>query len=182
MPSPAIRTSPGTTTTTTPAGGTSSSGPGKAIDTDRYFVICPNILGGCRGTTGPNSINPATGKPYGARFPDDHRRRHGRGPAAAGRSPGHRAAAGGGRRLAGRPQVLAWATRYPDAVAGAVAVATSPRLTQPGAGLRRRRPQRHPPRPALPRRAVLRQRPGPGRRAWPSPACSGTSPTSRARR
>ena len=44
-------------------------GPGKAIDTDRYFVICPNVLGGCRGTTGPNSFNPKTGKPYGADFP-----------------------------------------------------------------------------------------------------------------
>ena len=44
-------------------------GPGKAIDTDKFFVICPNILGGCRGTTGPNSLNPATGKPYGRDFP-----------------------------------------------------------------------------------------------------------------
>ena len=62
-------------------------GPGKPIDTDQYFVICPNLLGGCRGTTGPSSINPATGKPYGARFPDDHHRRHGRGPAPAAGSP-----------------------------------------------------------------------------------------------
>ena len=44
-------------------------GPGKAIDTDRYFVICPNILGGCRGTTGPISTNPATGRAYGPDFP-----------------------------------------------------------------------------------------------------------------
>ncbi|MGA2621746.1 MAG: alpha/beta fold hydrolase, partial [Thermoguttaceae bacterium] len=44
-------------------------GPGKPIDTDRYFVICPNILGGCRGTTGPNSTNPETGRPYGPDFP-----------------------------------------------------------------------------------------------------------------
>ena len=44
-------------------------GPGRSIDTDRYFVICPNILGGCRGTTGPNSINPRTGHPYAADFP-----------------------------------------------------------------------------------------------------------------
>jgi len=44
-------------------------GPGKGIDTDRYQVVCANILGGCKGTTGPSSINPATGKPYGSSFP-----------------------------------------------------------------------------------------------------------------
>ncbi len=44
-------------------------GPGKPVDTDRYFVICPNIIGGCMGSTGPNSINPATGKVYGLDFP-----------------------------------------------------------------------------------------------------------------
>jgi len=44
-------------------------GPGKAIDTDRYFVICSNILGGCMGSTGPSSINPVSGKAYGLAFP-----------------------------------------------------------------------------------------------------------------
>jgi homoserine O-acetyltransferase len=44
-------------------------GPGKPVDTGRYFVICPNVLGGCRGTTGPNSPDPATGMPYGPDFP-----------------------------------------------------------------------------------------------------------------
>ena len=44
-------------------------GPGRAIDTDRAFVICANILGGCQGTTGPASIDPLTGRPYAMRFP-----------------------------------------------------------------------------------------------------------------
>jgi homoserine O-acetyltransferase len=104
-------------------------GPGKAIDTDKYFVVCPNILGGCRGTTGPNSINPATGKPYGADFPtitigdmvEVQRLLLDR--------LGVRtllAAVGGSM---GGHQVLAWATRFPHLLRGAVAIATSPRLT-----------------------------------------------------
>ena len=44
-------------------------GPGKAFDTDRYFVVCTNLIGSCRGSTGPGSIDPATGRPYGATFP-----------------------------------------------------------------------------------------------------------------
>lgn len=44
-------------------------GPGKALDTDQFFVVCANWLGGCYGSTGPSSLNPATGKPYGASFP-----------------------------------------------------------------------------------------------------------------
>ncbi len=104
-------------------------GPGKAIDTDRYFVICPNVLGGCRGTTGPNSCNPLTGRRYGADFPT----------ITAGdmvetqrRLVDH---LGVSRLLAviggsmGGHQTLAWATRYPDRVAGAVGLATSARLT-----------------------------------------------------
>ena len=44
-------------------------GPGKPIDTERYFVICPNVVGACMGTTGPASTNPKTGKPWGLEFP-----------------------------------------------------------------------------------------------------------------
>ena len=44
-------------------------GPGLAVDTNRYFVVCPNVLGGCQGTTGPASGDPATGRPYGSTFP-----------------------------------------------------------------------------------------------------------------
>lgn len=44
-------------------------GPGKAVDTRRFFVVCANVLGGCQGSTGPSSLNPATGRPYGAAFP-----------------------------------------------------------------------------------------------------------------
>src|SRR6195256_179486 len=45
-------------------------GPGKAVDTDRFFAICPNMLGSSYGSTNAGSIDPATGKPYGSRFPD----------------------------------------------------------------------------------------------------------------
>ena len=44
-------------------------GPGRAIDTDRFFVVCANVLGGCQGTTGPSSPHPSDGLPYGSRFP-----------------------------------------------------------------------------------------------------------------
>jgi homoserine O-acetyltransferase len=104
-------------------------GPGKPIDTDRYFVLCPNILGGCRGTTGPNSTNPETGRPWGADFPvitvgDMVRVQKllvdqlgiGRLRAVIGGSLGGHMAA-------------AWAVEFPERVAGAIALATSARLT-----------------------------------------------------
>lgn len=44
-------------------------GPGRPIDTNRFFVVCQNVIGGCQGTTGPKDIDPATGRPYGLSFP-----------------------------------------------------------------------------------------------------------------
>jgi homoserine O-acetyltransferase len=104
-------------------------GPGKAIDTSRYFVICPNLFGGCRGTTGPGSPNPETGKPYGRDFPTitigdmvevqrrllDH----------LGIEQLHAVVGGSiGGHLS-----LAWATRFPQRVRHVIALATSARLT-----------------------------------------------------
>ena len=104
-------------------------GPGKAIDTSRYFVICPNLLGGCRGTTGPGSVNPATGKPYGRNFPTitvgdmvEVQRR------LLDKLGIRQLLAVVGGSLGGH-QALAWATRHPDCVRGVVALATSARLT-----------------------------------------------------
>ncbi len=104
-------------------------GPGKAIDTDRCFVICNNCLGGCRGTTGPGSINPASGKPYGRDFPTitvgdmvqlqrkliEHLGIEKLLAVVGGSMGGH--------------QVLTWATRHSDQTAGVVAIATSPRVS-----------------------------------------------------
>jgi homoserine O-acetyltransferase len=104
-------------------------GPGKAIDTDRYFVICPNILGGCRGTTGPNSIHPETGRPYGPDFPmittgdivEVQRR-------LVDHLGIDRLLAVVGGSLGGHMALL-WAVRHAHRMAGTVAIATSPRLT-----------------------------------------------------
>ena len=102
-------------------------GPGKAIDTNRYFVVCSNILGSCMGSTGPASINPATGRPYGLDFPvvtiGDMVR-------AQRRLIDH---LGIDRLLAvvggsiGGMQVLEWALRYPDRVRAAIPLATTKR-------------------------------------------------------
>jgi homoserine O-acetyltransferase len=104
-------------------------GPGKCIDTDRYFVICPNTLGGCRGSTGPNSLNLETGRRYGTDFPvitvgdivEAQRR-------MIDELGIDRLRAVVGGSLGGH-SALTWATRYPDRIAGTVALATSPRLT-----------------------------------------------------
>lgn len=103
-------------------------GPGKGIDTNQYFVICSNILGGCRGTTGPSSINPETGQCWGLDFPvvtiEDMVK-------VQKRLVEH---LGIDRLLAviggsmGGMQVLEWAVRYPQSVKAALPIATTPRL------------------------------------------------------
>jgi homoserine O-acetyltransferase/O-succinyltransferase len=104
-------------------------GSGKPIDTDKYFVICPNILGGCRGTTGPNSVDPQTRKPYGTSFPvitvgdmvEVQRQ-------LVEKLGIERLLAVVGGSLGGH-NVFTWAALFPDRVRGAIALATSPRLT-----------------------------------------------------
>ena len=107
-------------------------GPGKAFDTDRYFVVSTNLIGSCRGSTGPGSIDPATSKPYGATFPvltvGDMVR--------AERAFLHElgietllAASGGSL---GGMQALEWAVAYPDAVRAIVPIASTARLGTQG--------------------------------------------------
>jgi homoserine O-acetyltransferase len=107
-------------------------GPGKAFDTDRYFVVCTNLIGSCRGSTGPGSIDPATGTSYGASFPvltvGDMVR--------AERAFLHElgietllAASGGSL---GGMQALEWAVAYPDAVRAIVPIASTARLGTQG--------------------------------------------------
>lgn len=104
-------------------------GPGKPIDTDRFFVVCPNILGSCRGTTGPNSINPETHKPYGRDFPTitvgDMVQVQRRLVDSLGIEK-LLAVVGGS---VGGHQVLAWAVKHPEKLRGAVPLATSARLS-----------------------------------------------------
>lgn len=102
-------------------------GPGKAFDTDRFFVICSNVLGSCYGSSGPSSVDPATGEPYGLRFPvvtiGDMVR-------AQARLLDHLgidrllAVAGGSM---GGMQVLEWAAHHPQRVRAAIPIATTAR-------------------------------------------------------
>lgn len=104
-------------------------GPGRPLDTDRFFVVCANLIGGCQGSTGPSSINPATGQAYGLDFPlldmadfvTVHR--------ALQRQLGiDRWLAVIGGSLGGM-QVLEWSLTHPQDMANAVIVAASSRLT-----------------------------------------------------
>jgi homoserine O-acetyltransferase len=100
-------------------------GPGKAFDTDHYFVVSTNLLGGCRGTTGPSSLDPATGKPYGSGFPVITVADMVRVERAFLEQLGvHRLAAVAGGSLGGM-QALEWAILFPDQVDAAVAIAST---------------------------------------------------------
>jgi homoserine O-acetyltransferase len=104
-------------------------GPGRPIDTNRYFVICSNVLGGCRGTTGPNSANPDTGRPYGSDFPLVTVEDMVDVQAALLDQLGiEKLMAVVGGSLGGH-QALCWATRHGSRVGACAAIATSPALT-----------------------------------------------------
>lgn len=110
-------------------------GPGRAIDTDRYFVICSNVLGGCSGSTGPASTDPRTGRPYGMRFPVVTIR-------DMVRAQRRLLDALGVRRLSlviggsiGGQQALEWAVEYPDLVERAVPIAATGALGPMGIGV-----------------------------------------------
>lgn len=97
-------------------------GPGKAFDTNKYFVVCSNILGGCKGSTGPSSVNPATGKPYGLDFPlvsihdmvDCQR-------LLADRLGIEKLLCVAGGSMGGM-QVLSWMVRYPERIRSAIPI------------------------------------------------------------
>jgi homoserine O-acetyltransferase len=102
-------------------------GPGKAIDTTHFFVVSSNALGSCYGTTGPASLNPSTGKPYGPEFPDISMRDI---ITAQRELLGYlgvtHLVAVAGPSMGGR-QAFQWAVTYPDFVDGVVPVASSPK-------------------------------------------------------
>ncbi|MGI9188483.1 MAG: homoserine O-acetyltransferase MetX [Gaiellales bacterium] len=104
-------------------------GPGKPVDTDRVFVVSSNLLGGCQGTTGPSSIDPATGEPYGLRFPlftvSDLVKVHRKLLAHLGIT---RDLAAVGGSLGGM-QVLQWALDHPDELDNGVVVCATSRLS-----------------------------------------------------
>ncbi|HZR26974.1 MAG TPA: homoserine O-acetyltransferase [Vicinamibacterales bacterium] len=107
-------------------------GPGKAFDTDRFFVVSTNLLGGCRGTTGPSSTNPATGRPYGSDFPvitvaDMVRVER----ALLAELGIDRLAAIAGGSLGGM-QAMEWAVQFPDKVDAIIPIASTSGLRPQG--------------------------------------------------
>jgi homoserine O-acetyltransferase len=107
-------------------------GPGKAFDTDRYFVVSTNLLGGCRGTTGPASLDPATGRPYGSDFPVITVADMVRAERAFLDELGiERLAAVAGGSLGGM-QAFEWAIMFPDQVDAIVAIASTHALHPQG--------------------------------------------------
>jgi homoserine O-acetyltransferase len=107
-------------------------GPGKAFDTDRFFVVSTNLLGGCRGTTGPSSINPLNGRPYATDFPVITVADMVRAERAFLDELGiRRLAAIAGGSLGGM-QALEWAVLYPDQVDSIVAIASTHALQPQG--------------------------------------------------
>jgi homoserine O-acetyltransferase len=109
-------------------------GPGKPLDTNRFAVICANVLGSCYGTTGPPSLDPSTGRPYGLSFPvvtvGDWVRVQARLLDALGIQR-LRAVVGGSL---GGQQALEWALAFPDRVDKCIVLAASPRLSTQGLG------------------------------------------------
>jgi homoserine O-acetyltransferase len=107
-------------------------GPGKAFDTDQFFVVSSNLLGGCRGTTGPSSMNPATGRPYGSDFPVITVADMVRAERALLNELGiARLAAVAGGSLGGM-QALEWAVRYADQVDAIIPIASTHALHPQG--------------------------------------------------
>jgi len=102
-------------------------GPGRLLDTDRYFVICSNVIGSCYGSTGPASLNPKNGKRYNLSFPVITIRDMVRAQKLLIEALGiQRLLSVMGGSMGGM-QTLEWATQYPDAIASAIVLATTPR-------------------------------------------------------
>ena len=100
-------------------------GPGKCLDTDKYFIICSNVIGGCKGSTGPASINPETKKPYGLEFPIITIKDMVNAQKKLVNSIGIKqlfAVIGGSM---GGMQVLQWCISYPEMVRSAIPIATT---------------------------------------------------------
>ena len=107
----------------------SAIGPGKAIDTNEFFVVCPNNLGGCKGSSGPNTVNPQSGKLYGPEFPIVTVPDWVRSQAILADALGIKQwAAVIGGSLCGM-QALQWAISLPDRVRHALVIAAAPKLS-----------------------------------------------------